>query len=166
MSVVSCLSSIVNCQLPIVSRQWSIVSGLSFVVSCLSSIVSCLSSIVSRQLSIVCHQSSIVYRQLSIVNRQLSIIFRQSSVVCRPTRNVSHVLLVHRVAWSSMLQLIFILHLSSSNCHVYVGHWSTVVACWHRTCLMLRCDVVTSLLKSVTPANILHRALLLVRGCS
>ena len=158
-SVVCRQLSIVNRQLSVVYRQLSIVCHQSSIVSGLSSIVSCLSSIVSCL-------SSVVYHQLSIVNRQLSIIFRQSSVVCRPTRNVSHVLLVHRVAWSSMLQLIFILHLSSSNCHVYVGHWLTVVACWHRTCLILRCDVVTSLLKSVTPANILHRALLLVRGCS
>ena len=53
---------------------------------------------------------------------------------------------------SSVYQFIFILH-----CHVYVGDWSTVAACWQRTCLVLRWDVVTSLLQSVTPADTLHR---------
>ena len=62
---------------------------------------------------------------------------------------------------SSIYQFIFILH-----CHVYVGDWSTVAACWQHTCLVLRWGVVTSLLQSVTPAGTLHRALLLARGCS
>ena len=53
---------------------------------------------------------------------------------------------------------------NSRYCHVYDGDWSTCVACCHRSCLVLLCDVVTSLLQSVTPANTLHRVLLLARA--
>ena len=76
-----------------------------------------------------------------------------SSIVCQRPSIVYHK--------SFICQFIFILH-----CHVYVGDWSTVAACWHRTCLALRWGVVTSLLQSVTPADTLHRALFLARGCS
>ncbi len=55
-----------------------------------------------------------------------------SSIVCR--RSFS----VYRLS-SIIYQLIFILH-----CHVYVGDWSTVAACWHRTCLVLRWDGMDS----------------------
>ena len=82
--------------------------------------------------SIFCLQDS-SYRSLEL------------SIVC--PRSFS----VYRLS-SIIYQLIFILH-----CHVYVGDWSTVAACWHRTCLVLRWGVVTSLLQSVTPADTLHR---------
>ena len=74
-------------------------------------------------------------------------------IVCRHSSSVYH--------QSSIYHFIFILH-----CHVYVGDWSTVAVCWHRTCLVLRWGVVTSLLQSVTSADTLHRVLLLARGCS
>jgi len=99
------------------------------------------------------------FRQyIRIAGLQLSIpwvidlsIYRLSSVDVRVASIVNHL---------SIYQFIFILH-----CHVYVGDWSTVAACWHRTCLVLRWGVVTLLLQSVTPADTFHRALLLARGC-
>ena len=81
------------------------------------------------------------------------IINRLSSVDIRLVSIVYH--------QSSICQFIFICH-----CHVYIGDWLTVAACWHCTCLMLRWGIVTLLLQSVTPADTLHRALLLAWGCS
>ena len=52
------------------------------------------------------------------------------------------------------------------HCHVYLGDWLTLTAGWHRPCPVLRCDVVTSLLQSVTPSSTPHRDLLRVRGYS
>jgi len=68
-----------------------------------------------RSLQLSCYRVN-VYR-LSIVCRRSSIVYHQSSIY----------------------QFIFIRH-----CHVYVGDWSTLAACWHSTCLVLRWGVVTS----------------------
>ena len=94
--------------------------------------------------SIFCLQDS-SYRSLELS------IYRLSSVDVRLASVVYH--------QSSIYQLLFILH-----CHVYVGDWSTVAARWHRTCLVLRWGVVTSLLQFVTPADTLHRALIAGTG--
>ena len=80
------------------------------------------------------------------------IIYRLSSVNMRLVSIVYH--------QSSICQFIFICH-----CHVYIGDWLMVAACWHCTCLVLWWGVVTLLLHSVTPADTLHRALLLAWGC-
>ena len=88
--------------------------------------------------SIFCLQDS-SYRSLELS------IYRLSSVDVRLASIVYH--------QSSVYQLIFILHCRS-----------TVAACWHRTCLVLRWGVVTSLLQFVTPADTLHRALIAGTG--
>ena len=69
--------------------------------------------------------------QLSIPPVILLSTQRLSSIVCRRSSIVYH--------QSSIYQFIFIRH-----CHVYVGDWSTLAACWHSTCLVLRRGVVTS----------------------
>ena len=85
-------------------------------------------------------------------------IYHLSSVEVRLTSSVYH--------QSSVYHFIFILH-----CHVYVGDWSTVAACWHRTCLALRWGVVTSaaavcdVCRHPSPCSVAGTGLLVTTWC-
>ena len=107
-------------------RQYSLIAELchrsSVDIRLSTLVVIRLSTFVCRQSSVNICLSWIGYRHSSVVNRLSSVVSCLSSIV-------NHVLSVHRFVSSSILQLIFILHLSSVNPLLPRLRWPLVEDC-------------------------------------